>query len=158
MLSHSRTDMQVIKELAEDDSAYRSLTSSWFEHSPLRDIFHFISEKKSKVFITTDHGTILVKKPIKVLGDKEITNNLRYKQGKNMRYDSKDVYEINNPRDIFLPNINLSSKYIFALEDSFFAYPNNYNYFVNHYKDTFQHGGISLEEMIIPFVTLIPKN
>ncbi len=158
MLSHSRTDMQVIKELAEDDSAYRSLTASWFEHSPLRDIFHFISEKKSKVFVTTDHGTILVKKPIKVLGDKEITNNLRYKQGKNMRYDSKDVYEINNPRDVFLPNVNLSSKYIFALEDSFFAYPNNYNYFVNHYKETFQHGGISLEEMIIPFVTLIPKN
>ena len=158
MLSHSRTDMKVIKELAEGDSAYRSLTASWFEHSPLRDMLRFIAENNAKVSVTTDHGTILVKRPTKVLGDKTLSTNLRYKQGKNMRYDFNEVYEVNNPKEVFLPNINVSSKYIFAREDCFFAYPNNYNYFVKHYKETFQHGGISMEEMMIPVVTLSPKS
>lgn len=158
MLSHARTDMKVIKELAEGDSAYRSLTASWFEHSPLRDMMRYVAENNARVSLTTDHGTILVKKPTKVLGDKTLSTNLRYKQGKNMRYDFNEVFEINKPQDVYLPNINLSSKYIFAKQDCFFAYPNNYNYFVNHYKDTFQHGGVSMEELIIPVVNLIPKS
>ena len=157
MLSHARTDMKVIKELAEGDAAYRSLTASWFEHSPLRDMFNFIAENKIRVSVTTDHGTILVKKPTKVLGDRDMSTNLRYKQGRNMRYDSNDVFEIEDPKNVFLPSINLSSKYIFAKEDSFFAYPNNYNYYVNHYKETFQHGGVSMEEIMIPIVTLTPR-
>lgn len=157
MLSHARTDMKVIKELAEGNAAYRSLTTSWFEYSPLKDMFAFIANNNSKLVVTTDHGTVLVKKPTKVLGEKDLTTNLRYKLGRNMKYNSKEVFEINRPKDVFLPVLNMSSKYIFAREDCFFAYPNNYNYYVNHYKETFQHGGVSLEEMIIPIVTLSSK-
>ena len=157
MLSHARTDMKVIKELAEDDAAYRSLTTSWFEHSPLKDMVSFVAKNNHKLIITTDHGTVLVKKPTKVLGDKELSTNLRYKQGRNMKYNNKEVFEIDTPKDVFLPAVNISSKYIFAREDYFFAYPNNFNYYVNHYKETFQHGGVSLEEMIIPIIRLSAK-
>ena len=157
MLSHSRTDMKVIKELTEGDNAYRSLTLSWFEHSPLLEMMKIIAENKCKIVLTTDHGTIMVKKPSKVLGDKHISSNLRYKQGKNMKYNSKEVFEMELPREFNLPTVNLSSKYIFAKEDYFFAYPNNYNHYVNHYKETYQHGGVSLEEMIIPLVSLNSK-
>ena len=157
MLSHSRTDMKVIKELAEGNAAYRSLTTSWFEYSPLKEMFNFAARSKSKVIVTTDHGTVQVKRPTKVFGEKEISSNLRYKTGRNMKYNNKDVFEINNPSDIHLPSVNVSSKFIFAKEDYFFAYPNNYNHYVNHFKETFQHGGISLEEMLIPIVTLSSK-
>ncbi|GGH12334.1 MULTISPECIES: T9SS response regulator signal transducer PorX [Pedobacter] len=157
MLSHARTDMQMIRELANDDAAYRSLTLSWFEHSPLWDLLKKISQKQVKVIITTDHGTIRVKKPIKVVGDRSTNTNLRYKQGRNLNFNAKEVFLIKNPHDALLPKINISSSYIFAREDSYFVYPNNYNQFVNYYNETFQHGGISLEEMIIPVVTYSPR-
>lgn len=157
MLSHARTDMQMIRELADDESAYRSITLSWFEHSPLLEALKRISEKKVKLIITTDHGTIRVKEASKIIGDRNTNTNLRYKQGKNLAYEKKDVLEIKNPLDAFLPKVNVSQTYVFIKHDKFFAYPNNYNYYVNHYKNTFQHGGISPEEMIIPVTILSSK-
>ena len=157
MLSHARTDMEVIRELADDESAYRSLTLTWFEHSSLYDAMKIIAEKKCKLIITTDHGTVHVKEPVKIVGDRNTNTNLRYKQGKSLAYDKKDVFEIKNPADAFLPRLHPSSAFVFAREDGFFAYPNNYNHYVTYYRNTFQHGGISLEEMVIPFVTLSAK-
>ena len=157
MLSHARTDMKMIKELADDDSAYRSLTASWFAHSPLKEIMKHIAKQKANLIITTDHGTINVNKPSRVIGDRNISTNLRYKQGKNLNYQKSDVLEMLEPLDYYLPIQNVSSKYIFAKEDMYFVYQNNYNQFVQFYKNTYQHGGISMEEMLIPVITLKSK-
>jgi hypothetical protein len=158
MLSHARTDMQMIRELAHDESAYRSITNSWFIHSPLLETIKRISEKGASMIITTDHGTIRVKRPFKIVGDKKTNTNLRYKQGKNLGYDGKNIFAIRKPEDFHLPKVNVSTSYVFAMEDNFFAYPNNYNYYVNYYRDTFQHGGVSMEEMIIPIISLTSRN
>ncbi|HMP30706.1 MAG TPA: PglZ domain-containing protein, partial [Saprospiraceae bacterium] len=157
MLSHSRTEMEVIKELASDEKAYRSLTKSWFLNSPIWTALQKLSQKKVQIFIATDHGTIRVKNPSKVIGDRETTTNLRYKVGRNLQYDKKDVLEVRDPFEAGLPKPNVSSSFIFAKENTFFLYPNNYNYYNNYYNDTFQHGGISLEEMICPIVRMVPK-
>jgi len=157
MLSHARTDMKVIKELADDDAAYRSLTASWFAHSPLKDIMKQIAKQDANVIITTDHGTINVNKPSKVIGDRNVNANLRYKQGRNLNYQKSDVFEMENPLEFYLPIQNVSSKYIFAKEDMYFVYQNNYNQFVKFYKNTYQHGGVSMEEMLIPIITLRTK-
>lgn len=157
MLSHARTEMEVIRELASDEKAYRSLTVSWFKNSPLFEMMRYIAEKKGQVIITTDHGSVRVKKAIKVVGDRSTNSNLRYKFGKNLDYKSKDVFEVRNPDDVFLPKINVSTSYIFSKESDFFVYPNNYNYYNKFYGDTFQHGGISLEEVLIPMITLSAK-
>ena len=157
MLSHAKTDMEVIKELAADDKAYRSLTLSWFKNSPLYEMIQKAQELGLKLIITTDHGTINSKNPTQVVGDKNISTNLRYKTGRSLSYEEKDVYAVKNPKDIFLPSIAFNSPFIFAKEDLFFAYPNNYNHFVKYYRNTYQHGGISLEEMIIPCAVYNPK-
>lgn len=157
MLSHARTESKMIRELAQSEAAYRSLTRSWFRHSTTLELFKRIAKTGYKVIVTTDHGTIRVDTPVKVIGDKNTNTNLRYKLGKNLSYNPKEVFEIREPQKVGLPSPNLSSKYIFALGQNFFAYPNNYNYYVSYYKNTFQHGGISMEEMIIPFITLMPR-
>ncbi len=157
MLSHARTESKMIKELAYDESAYRSLSKSWFLHSVMNELLNKLEAEKIKVLITTDHGTIRVKNPIKIVGDKNTTTNLRYKQGKNLAYNTKEVFEANKPEDFMLPKPNVSTSYVFATNEDFLAYPNNYNHYVSYYKDTFQHGGVSLEEMLIPYVILSPK-
>lgn len=157
MLSHARTESKMIRELANSDAAYRSLTESWFRHSSALDIFRKLAEEGYKVILTTDHGTIRVDNPIKVVGDKNTNTNLRYKVGKNLNYNPRQVYEMHNPRKFGLPAPNISSTFIYACNEDFFSYPNNYNYYVQYYTGTFQHGGISLQEMLVPLVTMTPK-
>ena len=156
-ISHAKTEMDMIKELASDDSAYRSLTASWFDHSPLQNAIQKLAGKDVNIVITTDHGTKLVSHPSKCVGDRDTTSNIRYKTGKSLAYDARDVFEVKNPKEAQLPSSRISSSYIFAKEDIYLVYQNNYNKFANYFKDTFQHGGISLEEMIIPFVVLKSK-
>ena len=157
MLSHSKTEMEVIKELASNDKSYRSLTESWFKNSPLLEMIQKSQQLGFKLIITTDHGTINVKNPSKVIGDKNTSLNLRYKTGRSLTYEDKDVLAITDPKKVHLPSINMSSSFIFARGDLFFAYPNNYNHYVSYYRNTYQHGGVSLEEMIIPFIVLNPR-
>jgi len=154
MLSHARTESKMVRELANNESAYRSITLSWFRHSVLSELFKLLAQSNYTVIITTDHGSIRASRPVKVVGDRNTNTNLRYKLGKNLNYNSKEVFVIKEPRKAQLPAPNLSTSYVFATGDSFFAYPNNYNYYVSYYKDTFQHGGISMEEMIVPLVTM----
>jgi CheY-like chemotaxis protein len=157
MLSHARTDSKMMRELANDNQAYRSLTQSWFRHSATYDLFKSLSYKGFKIVFTTDHGTIQVDNAIKIVGDKNVNSNLRYKVGKSMSYNLKEVFEIPEPKKVGLPCPNVSSRYVFATNNDFFAYPNNYNYYASYYKDTFQHGGVSLEEMLVPLITMSPK-
>ena len=157
MLSHARTESKMVRELASSEIAYRSITDSWFRHSPVHDLFNALAQTDCKIIITTDHGSIRVNNPVKVVGDRNTNTNLRYKVGKDLSYNRKQVFEITNPKEAMLPVLNLTTKYIFATSDNFFAYPNNYNYYVRYYKDTFQHGGISMEEMLIPMITLQSK-
>ncbi len=154
MLSHARTEMEVLKELAGDEMSYRSLTRSWFEHSPLHQAFKKIADKKINIVLATDHGTVRVKTPNKVIGDKQTTTNLRYKHGRNLNYEPREVLAFRDPKEAGLPVPTVNSSFIFAKEDGFLCYPNNYNYYVNYYRNTFQHGGVSLEEMIVPVIRM----
>ena len=158
MLSHAGTDVNVVRELADDEKSYRSITASWFQNSVLLDMLKYLSDKKVPVFITTDHGTIKVERALKMVGEREVNTNLRYKVGRSsMDYPAKEVFEIKNPDEAFLPKESLTQRFIFATKSDFFAYQNNFNQYVNLYRHTFQHGGISMEEMLTPFVKLLPK-
>jgi CheY-like chemotaxis protein len=156
ILSHARTEIGLIRDLANDEPAYRSLTRSWFIHSSLFDMLNILAEHRVKIIFSTDHGTIRVQNPIKVVGDRKTSLNLRYKMGRNLDYDPRKVFELKDPARAMLPKSNLSSRYIFAANKDFLIYPNNYNYYSAYYKDTFQHGGISMQEIMLPLVTLEP--
>lgn len=157
MLSHARTESKMVRELANNEAAYRSITQSWLRHSILATLFKRLAQSDYKIILSTDHGSIRASKPIKIIGDRNTNTNLRYKLGKNLAYNAKEVFTIKEPQKAQLPAPNLSTSYVFAYGDAFFAYPNNYNYYVSYYKDTFQHGGISMEEMLIPLITLTPR-
>ena len=157
MLSHARTESKMVRELASNESAYRSITLSWFRHSVISELFKRLAQTDYRIILTTDHGSIRASKPVKIIGDRNTNTNLRYKLGKNLSYNPKEVFTIREPQKALLPSPNLSTSYVFATGDAFFAYPNNYNYYVSYYKDTFQHGGISMEEMIIPLISLKSK-
>jgi len=157
MLSHSRTDSKMMRELMADEAAYRGLTQNWFRHSPTMAMFRRIAELGYKVVLTTDHGTIRVANPVQIVGDKNTNTNLRYKVGKALNCSSKNVFEITHPERVGLPCPNVSSSYMFCTGTDFFAYPNNFNYYAQVYRDTFQHGGISMEEQLIPLIIMDPK-
>ncbi len=157
MLSHARTESKMVRELANNESAYRSITLSWFRHSVLAELFSTLAHSDYKIIITTDHGSIRSSKPVKIIGDRNTNTNLRYKLGKNLNCESKEVFVIKEPQKAQLPSPNISTSYVFATGSTFFAYPNNYNYYVSYYKDTFQHGGISMEEMLIPLITMTAR-
>jgi hypothetical protein len=156
MLSHARTDVGVIRDMANDERAYRSLTRSWFIHSPLFELLKTLASHHVRVVFSTDHGTIRVQNPVKITGDRKTSANLRYKMGRNLDYDRQKVFEIINPEKAMLPKTNLSSRYIFALNKDYLVYQNNYNHYAGYYKDTFQHGGISMQEVMLPVATLEP--
>jgi hypothetical protein len=149
--------MEVLKELANDNVAYRSLTKSWFEHSPLQQALKKVADKNIKLVIATDHGSVQVKSPSKVIGDKQTTTNIRYKHGRNLQYENKEVLAFREPGEIGLPKPNFNSTFIFAKHDGYLCYPNNYNHFANYFKNTFQHGGVSLEEMLVPVIKMESK-
>lgn len=157
MISHARTEMDMIKELVGNEAAYRSITESWFKHSNIIELLGKLRDNNFELVLTTDHGTIKVANPQKVVGERTTNSNLRYKLGRNLGYKAKDFFEIKHPEEALLPNPNVSTAYIFAENKDFIVYPNEFNYYANFYRDTFQHGGVSLEEMLIPLIRLHPR-
>ncbi|NLA50033.1 MAG: PglZ domain-containing protein, partial [Bacteroidales bacterium] len=156
ILSHARTEIGLIRDLAGDESAYRSIVRSWFIHSPLFELLNILTSHPVKIIFSTDHGTIRVQNPLKIIGDKKTSANLRYKMGRNLNYNPAEVFELRDPAAAFLPRANISSRYIFARNKDYLVYQNNFNYYAGYYKDTFQHGGISMQEMLLPVVLLEP--
>lgn len=158
MLAHGRSDSSLLKEIAPDEAAYRSLTRSWFLHSSLLGMLRTLSRLRNvTIILTTDHGSIRSLRGSKVLGDREASTNLRYKYGRNLKCEEKAAIYVKNPLDFKLPRRGVAANYIIAKEDFYFVYPTDYHRYLNQYRDSFQHGGVSMEEMILPVVKLTPR-
>ncbi|MCK5146778.1 response regulator [bacterium] len=156
IMSHRRSESKILQEIVPDESAYRRLTRSWFEHSALFEIMKKGSQNNVRIIVTSDHGSIRVKHEILVHADRATSTNLRYKYGRSIKADSKQVFTINNPLECGLPSSKMNTNYLISHTDNFFVYPNHFHKYVNLYKDSLQHGGISMEEMILPVVELGP--
>ena len=157
ILSHAKTEMKIIKELAFEDKGYLSLTYSWFKNSPLYELIQKASKLDFQLIITTDHGTINVTNPIELTGKKETRLNLRYKYGKGLKFQQKKVFEISDPINYHLPKYSHEDKYVFALENTYFVYPNKFNEYAKYFMNSYQHGGVSLQEMLVPIIKLSPR-
>jgi CheY-like chemotaxis protein len=157
IVAHSRSESRVLQEMLPNESAYRSFTASWFMHSPLYDILKAISLQDAVAVVTTDHGSVLSRRSAVALGDRETSTNVRYKFGTNLNCDPRYAVQVRNPAEFKLPGGGINKNYIIAKEDYYFVYPTNFHEYERQYKDSFQHGGISMEEMILPCVTMTPK-
>ena len=158
MLAHGRSDSPLLKEIAPDEAAYRSLTRSWFQHSSLFGMLKVLSQQPHvTVVLTTDHGSVRCLRGSKIIGDREASTNLRYKFGRNLKIDERQAVFVKNPADYMLPRSSVTTNYVLAKENYFFVYPTDYHKYLSQYRDSFQHGGISMEEMILPVVTLTPR-
>ena len=158
MLSHAKAEQSIVRDLASDDAGYRALTKTWWERSPLREVVDQALASGMEVLVTTDHGTVLVKEPVKLTGERDLTTNLRFKQGRGVQVNLKEAVVFDTPEKMGLPNRALGEKVYFARGSDFFAYPNQYNYYVQHFRNTYQHGGVSLEEMAVPYAWLTRKS
>ena len=157
MLVHGRSHSNLLREIAPDEPGFRSLVHSWFEHSTLFEGLKKIAETGAAVVLTTDHGAVRSGRATMVHGDRQTSANLRYKHGKNLRCDPKDALLLKDPSSFGLPSTGLGSNFLIAREDFYFVYPTNFNEYQRQYKDSFQHGGISLEEMVLPVAVMEPK-
>lgn len=157
ILAHGRSNNVILKEIAGTEAAFRSLMKSWFAHSPLFSLLKAFAGRDFTVVVTSDHGSVLCKRGTVAYGKRSTSTNLRYKYGDNLNSDPKDSILIKKPDQWRLPMLTLATTYILAKEDFYFVYPNNYNEMVRHFQNSFQHGGISIEEMVVPVVTMTPK-
>ncbi|MDH4223675.1 MAG: PglZ domain-containing protein, partial [candidate division Zixibacteria bacterium] len=157
ILAHGRSESEILKEIAPDEGAFRSLMRSWFLHSSLFEILKYLSRQDCSILLTTDHGSVLGTRGSVAHGKKDTSTNLRYKYGDNLNCEQREAILIKDPKKYKLPTYTMSTTYIIAKEDYYFVYPSKQSEYERQYRNSFQHGGISLEEMILPIVTLRPK-
>ena len=158
ILLHTRQSVEVLKEMLPDEAAFRSVTAAWFKHSSLFRIIQAYGEIGGTVLITSDHGSIIGRRGTKVIGDRQTSTSLRYKHGRNLKCDNRHAIRIKEPVKWGLPQRGVNTEYLLSKEDYFFVYPTNYHKYLEIYRGSFQHGGISLDEMVLPVVTLRGKS
>lgn len=158
ILAHGRSESEILQELAPDEAAFRAVMKAWFTHSPLYEIFQALASQDCVVVVTTDHGSVLGRRAALVHGNRDTSTNLRYKFGINLNTDPKQAIIVRRPMDYLLPDDGVNKNYVLAREDFYFVYPTRFHEFERQYRGSFQHGGVSMEEMVLPLVTLRPRN